>query len=50
MEKETKKSEKPPFKYKSQYGVIVMCDDEKAQERVYNDLLSKGYKLKVVSV
>jgi len=38
------------FNYKSQYGVIVICEDEEAQKQIYDELLKKGYKLKVVCV
>jgi hypothetical protein len=36
--------------YKSQYGVIVMCESESEQERVYTELHDAGYTVKVVSV
>ncbi len=35
-------------RYKEQYGVIVICDDEQQQEAVYNDLKEAGYTVKVV--
>jgi hypothetical protein len=35
---------------KSQYGVIVMCDDEAAQEKVFGFLSEDGYKCKIVVV
>lgn len=38
------------FKYKEQYGVIVMCEGEAHQKEVYEKLLKQGYKLKVVTV
>ncbi len=38
------------FGYKPQYGVIVICEDEKHQESVFNKLKESGYKLKVVTV
>ena len=38
------------FKYKEQYGVIILCEDAAEQETVYNRLKAEGYKLKVVSV
>lgn len=38
------------FKYKPRYGVIVLCDDEGHQQRVFDDLRAKGYRLKVVAV
>lgn len=37
------------FNYKEQYGVIVMCKDEREQEEVYNTLLELGYECKVVT-
>lgn len=36
-------------RYKEQYGVIVMCQDEAEQERVYNQLAAEGLTVKVVS-
>lgn len=38
------------FKYKNQFGVVVICADEADQELVYNTLHKLGYKLKVVCV
>ncbi len=38
------------FKYKEQYGVIVICEDEEKQREVYDRLLAEGLKLKVVTV
>lgn len=38
------------FNYKEQYAVVVMCEDEKEQEKIYTRLLKEGYKLKVVAV
>lgn len=38
------------FSYKMQFGVVVICKDEKEQEKVYTELKEKGYTLKVVSV
>lgn len=38
------------FTYKQQYAVIVICEDEKQQETVYDRLKEEGYKLKVVAV
>ena len=40
----------PNFNYKSQYGVIVMCQSEQEQENVYNQLLGMGFTCKVVTV
>jgi hypothetical protein len=34
--------------YKSQFGVIVECDNEKDQEKVYRGLTEQGYKCKIV--
>lgn len=38
------------FTYKTQFAIVVICKDEKEQEKVYNELKEKGHKLKVVSV
>jgi hypothetical protein len=38
------------FKYKPQYGVVVVCDDEKHQQKIYEQLAKLGLKLKVVCV
>lgn len=38
------------FNYTEQYGVIVMCDGEAEQEKVYNRLTEEGFKCKVVAV
>jgi hypothetical protein len=38
------------FSYKQQYGVIVICADEKEQIRVYEMLKAMGLTLKVVTV
>jgi len=38
------------FSYKQQYGVIVICKDEKEQQEIYEMLLKLGLTLKVVTV
>lgn len=38
------------FKYKQQYAVIVVCNDEEDQKRIYDRLKADGYTLKVVAV
>jgi hypothetical protein len=38
------------FKYRSQYGVVVICEDEKHQQKIYAQLAKLGLKLKVVCV
>lgn len=38
------------YKYKEQYGVVVICKDEKEQKEIYDRLLAEGLTLKVVSV
>ena len=45
-----KASAKIGFKYRPQFGVIVVCADEKEHQRVYRQLASQGYKVKVVCV
>jgi len=38
------------FSYRQQYGVIVICKDEKEQQEIYEMLLKLGLTLKVVTV
>lgn len=38
------------YVYKQQYGVVVICTDEKHQAQVYARLGKLGLKLKVVAV
>lgn len=38
------------FKYKNQYGVIVICASEDEQKLIYDQLLALGLTLKVVVV
>lgn len=37
------------FKYKQQYGVIVICETEEEQIKMFEELKAKGLKLKVVT-
>lgn len=37
------------FLYKPQYGVIVICENEEEQKKVFEELQKKGMKLKVVT-
>jgi len=38
------------FKYREQFGVIVICQNERHQARVYNVLRRRGLECKVVTV
>lgn len=38
------------FKYREQFGVIVICKDEEEHKAVYERLKAQGYKCKVVRV
>lgn len=38
------------YTYKPQYGVIVICADEKEQKEIYERLRKEGLTLKVVNV
>ncbi len=38
------------FNYKEQYGIIVICENEKQQQKIYKQLAKLGLKLKVVCV
>lgn len=48
-EEEAEENTTAGFNYKEQYGVIVICQDETDQERIYNELTQKGYECKVVA-
>lgn len=37
------------FKYKQQYGVIVICETEEEQIKLFEELKKKGLKIKVVT-
>ena len=41
---------KKNYKYKPQYGVIVICDSEKQQKELFEKLKKEGLKLKIVNV
>lgn len=38
------------YTYKPQYGIIVICADEKEQRVIYECLKAEGLTLKVVNV
>ena len=39
------------YRYRQQFGIVVVCDDERAQETAYKRLQRAGFKkLKVVTV
>lgn len=38
------------IQYQNQYGVIVQCESEAQQERIYTELSEAGYSCKVVTV
>lgn len=48
----TRKRRLPPADknkgYKQQYGVIIICKDEREQVRVYNRLLQQKFTVRVV--
>lgn len=48
--KHTTASRTSSFKYKPQFGVIVVCASERDQERVYRQLKRGPRKVKVVTV
>jgi hypothetical protein len=37
------------FNYKPQYGVIVICETEEDQIKMFEELKEKGLKLKIVT-
>lgn len=38
------------FKYREQFGVIVICKNERHQARIYNVMRRRGLECKVVTV
>ncbi|WP_143326102.1 hypothetical protein [Vandammella animalimorsus] len=51
MQKEnTQPLGKNGFKYKPQFGLIIVCKDEAEQQKRYAALVRQGYKVKVVAV
>ena len=38
------------FKYKQQYGLVIVCKDEAEQQQRYSQLKALGLKVKVVCV
>jgi len=41
---------KKEFNYQEQYGLVIICENEQEQKKLYEELKKKGYKLKVVVV
>jgi len=39
----------PDDKYQEQYGVIIMCESESDQEKVFNEMTEQGYNCRVVT-
>lgn len=37
------------FNYKPQYGVIIICKDEKEQKDIFENLQAQGLTLKIVT-
>jgi hypothetical protein len=50
MEKSKEVKKTKAFNYKEQFGVIVICETEKEQIEMFNELSKKKLKLKVVTV
>lgn len=44
------KKKAPPFRYRQRFGLIIECRDEAEQERRYESLRKKGWKVRVVVV
>ena len=49
-----KQPKQPPgpngYKYKPQFGVIIVCEDEQSQRHAFEQLKNGGYKVRVVCV
>lgn len=43
-------TQKKSYTYRPQYGIVIICQDESEQIRLFNELKSKNLKLKVVTV
>ena len=41
---------KPRFTYRPQFGLVVVCETESEQKKLYERLTSTGLKVKVVTV
>jgi hypothetical protein len=52
--KDASKGQKRPgengFKYRQKYGLVVVCDDEAHQQKLFKKLSNMGLRLKVVCV
>lgn len=48
--KERKAPGRNGYQYRQQYGVIVICKNEREQARIYNVLRRRGLECKVVTV
>ena len=38
------------YKYREQFGAVIVCNDAGHQERLYDELRAAGHKVKVVCV
>ena len=47
--KAVKKAKPVPKPYQPQYGIIILCANEKHQEAVYNHLKKGGCQCKIVT-
>ena len=46
----SKPAKPQPFKYRPQFGLIIVCKDEAEQQRKFEALRRVGEKVKVVAV
>lgn len=49
-QQQTRQPGRNGFKYRPQYGVIVICDGEQSQRQTFEKLKSAGHKVRVVCV
>jgi hypothetical protein len=47
---EKKETVKKSYAYRPQFGLVIICQDEQEQIKLFNELQSKNLKLKVVTV
>jgi hypothetical protein len=54
MSKDKTKQVKTPgrngFTYRELFGIIVLCDNARQQEAIFNKLKEQGYRVRVVAV
>jgi len=50
MKKTESPTQKKSYAYKPQYGLVIICQSESEQIKLFNELKQQNLKLKVVTV